>query len=55
MVSIPVLAIFLAVVVIYLTGCLVYHIRDIREKRAAEKDSGQESAARRDDAHEIHL
>lgn len=55
MVSVPVLAIFLTLIAIYLIGCLLYHIRDIREKRADEKDTGQKSAARRGDAHEVHL
>jgi len=55
MVSIPVLTIFLMVVAVYLAGCLIYHFRDIHEKRADEKDTGRTSAPRRGGAHEIHL
>jgi hypothetical protein len=43
MVSIPVLIIFLAVVAIYLTGCLIIHIREIHD----DKRSGRNHRSRR--------
>ena len=52
MVSIPVLVIFLAVVAVYLSGCLVYHIRD---KRNDQNDSSGQSVPRRGGSHAIHL
>ena len=55
MVSIPVLVIFLAVVAVYLSGCLVYHIRDIHDKRNDQNDGSGQSVPRRGGSHAIHL
>jgi hypothetical protein len=55
MVSIPVLVIFLAVVAIYLSGCLVYHIRDIHDDRKDQDGSSGPSAPRQGGSHAIHL
>ncbi len=55
MVSIPVLMIFLAVVAVYLSGCLIYHIRDIHDKRKDQNDSSSQSMPRHGGSHAIHL
>jgi hypothetical protein len=54
MVSIPVLVIFLAVVTVYLSGCLAYHIRDIHDKRKDQNGSSSGSIPGRGGSHAIH-
>ncbi len=55
MVSIPVLAIFLTVIAVYLTGCLIYHIRDIHDNRKDQNGGSSGSTPRRGGAHQIQL
>ncbi len=54
MVSIPVLMIFLAVVTIYLSGCLVYHIRDNRDERKDQDGSSARSMPGHGRSHAVH-
>jgi hypothetical protein len=54
MVSIPVLTFFLVVITIYLAGCFAYHVRDVREKRADQKDKNRRSGSGRGGPHAIH-
>jgi hypothetical protein len=54
MVSIPVLMIFLAVVTVYLSGCLVYHVRDIHDERKDQNGSSRRSAPRHGGSHVAH-
>jgi hypothetical protein len=54
MVSIPVLMIFLAVVTVYLSGCLVYHVRDIHDERKDQNGSSRLSAPRHGGSHVTH-
>ncbi len=53
MVSTPVLVIFLTLITIYLSGCLFYHIRDIREERKDHTGSSSRSTPRHGGAHAI--
>jgi hypothetical protein len=55
MISIPVLMVFLTVIAVYLSGCLVYHIRDIRDERKAKNGSSGRSALRHGGSDAIHL
>lgn len=43
MISIPALVFFLAVIAVYLSGCLVYHIRDIHDERKDQNGSSRRS------------
>ncbi len=52
--SLPVLTVFLVVIVIYLAGCLRYHLRDIHENRADQKDADRKSASRHGRPHAKH-
>jgi len=54
MVSIPVLTVFLVVITVYLAGCLVYHVRDVHENRADQKNANRKSAARHGRPHAKH-
>ncbi len=53
MISLPVLAIFLAMIAVYLSGCLVYHIRDIHDERKRQNGSSSRSMPRHGGAHAI--
>jgi hypothetical protein len=55
MVSIPVLTIFLTLIAVYLSGCFVYHIRDVHDERNKQNGSSSRSAARHGGAHAIKL
>jgi hypothetical protein len=56
MVSIPVLIIFLTVVAVYLTGCLIIHIREARDdKPSGQNDHSNRSTPRQGGPHAIHL
>ena len=39
MVSIPVLIAYVAVITIYLTGCLIIHLRDIHDAKQEDRNS----------------
>jgi len=54
MVSIPVLTTFLVVVVVYLAGCLAYHLRDIHEKREDQRNADRKSASRHGGPRAMH-
>ncbi len=54
MVSLPVLVIFLTVVAVYLSGCLVYHIRDKRSEKENQNGSSSRSMPRHGGSHAIH-
>jgi len=53
MVSVTVLIVFLVVISVYLCGCLVYHLRDVREDRAGPNGSSRRYAPRRGEARAI--
>jgi hypothetical protein len=56
MVSTPVLIIFLSVIAVYLTGCLIIHIRESHDdRRSDQKDRSNRSTPRRGGPHAIHL
>jgi hypothetical protein len=55
MISLPVLVIFLALIGVYLSGCLVYHIRDIHDERKDQTGSSSRSMPRHGGSHAIHL
>jgi len=56
MVSTPVLIIFLSVISVYLTGCLIIHIRDVHDdKRSDHDDRSNRSTPRHGGPHAIHL
>jgi hypothetical protein len=56
MVSIPVLIIFLTVIAVYLTGCLIIHVRDSRDDKPSDRNGQSDwSAPRHGGAHAIHL
>ena len=55
MVSIPVLIIFLTVVAVYLTGCLIIHIRDSHDDKPSDRGGrSNRSTPRQGGAHAIH-
>ena len=53
MVSVTVLIVFLVVISVYLCGCLVYHLRDVREERAGLNGSSSRYAPRQGEARAI--
>lgn len=55
MISIPVLVIFLTVIAVYLSGCLVYRIRDIRGEREDQDGSSSRSVPRHGGSRVIRL
>ncbi len=55
MVSIPVLIIFLTLVAVYLSGCFIYHIRDMHDERKDQNDNSGRSVPRHGGSHPIHL
>jgi hypothetical protein len=56
MVSTPALIIFLTVVAVYLTGCLIIHIRETHGDKLSEgNDHSNRTAPRQGGPHAIHL
>jgi hypothetical protein len=56
MLSTPVLIIYLVVIAVYLTGCLIIHIRDSHDDgRSDQNDRSDRSASRHGGSHAIHL
>jgi hypothetical protein len=56
MVSTPALIIFLTVIAVYLTGCLIIHIRDSHDDKPSDKnDRSNQSTPRQGGSHAIHL
>jgi hypothetical protein len=56
MVSIPVLIIFLTVVAVYLTGCLIIHIRENHADKPSDRnDHSSRSTPRQGGPHAIQL
>lgn len=55
MLSIPVLIAYAVVIAIYLTGCLIIHLHDVREEKRTHEDgrSGR-SVPRHGGPHAIH-
>lgn len=53
MVSIPILMTFLALIAVYLSGCLVYHIRDIHDERQGQNGSSSRCMPRHGGSHAI--
>jgi hypothetical protein len=56
MMSIPLLLGYLVVIAVYLTGCLIIHLRDSHDDKHRDKDSRAKRSTPRDGgAHAIHL
>jgi len=56
MLSVPLLIGYLVVITVYLTGCLIIHIRDSRDDKRTGKDGRANRSTPRDGgAHAIHL